>query len=156
MWLRRAFYYVQFWAIPVLPLWLLIGRGVMMDGIGWGFLALLVACPLLSVAMIAVMGITMARKSVRRARMLSWLDASVLTAWYLSIVLAGLIASPIVAILVVVLMLVAFWSAVWQLVVETRQRVNTVLASFENVPTRMYQSPSPDDPNVIRIRRTLS
>ena len=156
MWLRRAFYFAQFWAIPVLPIWLLIGRGVMMDGIGWGFLALLVACPLLSVAMIAVMGITMARKSVRRSRMLSWLDVGVLTAWYLSIVFAGLIANAFVAVLVVVLMLVAFWSAVWQLVVETRLRMNTAFASFESMQARAYQSSPSDDPNVIRIRRTLS
>ena len=156
MWLRRAFYFAQFWAIPVLPVWLLIGRGVMMDGIGWGFLALLVACPLLSVAMIAVMGITMARKSVRRARMLSWLDVGALTAWYLSVVFAGLIANAFVAVLVVVLMLVAFWSAVWQLVVETRLRINTAFAGFQNMQARAYQATPPDDPNVIRIRRTLS
>jgi len=131
--LRRAFYYVQFWAIPVLPLWLLIGRGLMMDSVGWGFLALLVACPLLSLAMIAVMGITVARRSVRRARMLSWADASILTAWYLSIAIAGLIASPAVAILVVVLTLVAFWAAVWQLFAETKQRVNSAFASVETI-----------------------
>ena len=130
---RRGFYYAQFWAIPVLPLWLLIGRGLMMDDVGWGFLVLLIACPILSLAMIAVMGVTVARRSVRRARMLSWADASVLTAWYIAMAVAGVVANPLIAIVVVVLTLVAFWSAVWQLFVETRQRVNSAMINFDTI-----------------------
>ncbi len=136
--LRRGFYYAQFWAIPVLPLWLLIGRGLMMDDVGWGFLVLLIACPILSLAMIAVMGVTVARRSVRRARMLSWADASVLTAWYLSIATAGVVASSLVAVLVVVLTLVAFWSAVWQLFVETRQRVNSAMINLDTIRVTVH------------------
>src|SRR5690606_28300103 len=86
MWLRRAFYYAQYWAIPVLPLWLLIGRGITIDGPGWEFVVLLFAAPALSLALIVVMGITMARRSVRRARLVSWLDVGVLTGWYAVVV----------------------------------------------------------------------
>jgi hypothetical protein len=133
MWLRRAFYYAQFWAIPVLPLWLLIGRGLVANGVGWEFVVLLFACPVLALAMIIVMGLVMARKTVRRARMLSWADLGVLGAWYLAIIVAGFVANPVTAVLVVVLTVAAFWVAVWQLFVETRRRVNTVFASFDAV-----------------------
>jgi hypothetical protein len=133
MWVRRAFYYAQFWAIPVLPLWLLIGRGLVANGVGWEFVVLLFACPVLALAMIIVMGLVMARKTVRRARMLSWADLGVLGAWYLAIIVAGFVANPVTAVLVVVLTVAAFWVAVWQLFVETRRRVNTVFASFDAV-----------------------
>ena len=92
MWLRRAFYYAQFWMIPVLPLWLLIGRGLSIDGNGWELVVLLFAAPLLSLALIVVMGLTMARKAVRRARMLSWMDVGILGSWYASIIVAGIIS----------------------------------------------------------------
>lgn len=133
MWLRRAFYYGQFWAIPVLPLWLLIGRGLVVNGIGWEFVLLLFACPVLVLAMIIVMGLTVARKTVRRARLLSWFDIGMLSAWYLAIIAAGFFANPVTAILVVVLAVVAFWLAVWQLFTETRHRVNTTFAGFDAV-----------------------
>ena len=133
MWLRRAFYYAQFWAIPVLPLWLLVGRGLVLNGAGWEFVVLLFACPVLAFAMIIVMGITVARKAVRRARLLSWTDVAVLGAWYLAIISAGLVANPVMAVLVVVITVTAFWIAVWQLFVETRHRVNTAFAGIDAV-----------------------
>lgn len=134
MWLRRAFFYAQFWAIPVLPLWLLIARGVAIDGAGWEFVVLLFATPLLSVALIVVMGLTMARKAVRRARMLSWVDVGVLGAWYLSVIFAGLYSAPALAVLAIALMIVSFWSAVWQWVIETRQRITLAFASYDAIP----------------------
>ncbi len=129
MWLRRAFYYAQYWAIPVLPLWVLIARGVAIDG-GWELVVLLFAAPALSFALIVMMGLTMARRSVRRARLVSWFDVGILAAWYAVIVVAGLFSNPLVAVLAIALTIVAFWSAVWQLFVETRRRVNTAIASF--------------------------
>ena len=129
MWLRRAFYYAQYWAIPVLPLWVLIARGVAVGG-GWELVVLLFAAPALSLALIVMMGLTMARRSVRRARLVSWFDVGVLGAWYAVIVVAGLFSNPLVAVLAIALTIVAFWSSVWQLFVETRRRVNTAIASF--------------------------
>ncbi|MBX3092323.1 MAG: MFS transporter [Cryobacterium sp.] len=134
MWLRRGFYYAQFWAIPVLPLWLLIGRGIAIDGSGWELVFLLFAAPALSLALIVVMALTVARKSVRRSRVLSWVDVGILTVWYASIVVAGVFSSPLAAVAVVVFTLVAFWGVVWQLVVETRQRINLAFASYGAVP----------------------
>ncbi len=133
MWLRRAFYYAQYWAIPVLPLWLLIGRGITIDGPGWEFVVLLFAAPALSLALIVIMGLTMARRSVRRARMVSWLDAGILACWYAVIVVSGLYSNPLVAVLAVVATLAAFWSAVWQLYVETRHRVTLAFAGYDSV-----------------------
>ncbi|MEO6942927.1 MAG: MFS transporter [Terrimesophilobacter sp.] len=134
MWLRRGFYYAQFWAIPVLPLWLLIGRGITINGSGWEFVVLLFAAPLLSLTLIIVMGLTVARKAVRRAHLLSWIDVGVLTAWYVSVVVAGLTSHPLVAVAAVSLTLVAFWSAVWQWIAETRQRVSLAFASYSSIP----------------------
>lgn len=134
MWLRRAFYYAQFWMIPVLPLWLLIGRGLAIDGNGWELVVLLFAAPLLSLALIIVMGVTMARKAVRRARMLSWIDVGILGFWYAAIIVAGIVSHPMLAVLAISLTLVAFWSSVWQWVVETRQRVSLAFATYDATP----------------------
>lgn len=138
MWLRRAFYFAQFWMIPVLPLWLLIGRGLSISGSGWELVVLLFAAPLLSLALIVVMGLTMARKAVRRARMLSWIDVGVLGSWYASVVVAGMISHPLLAVLAIGLTLVAFWSAVWQWIVETRQRVTLAFASYDAIPVNAH------------------
>jgi hypothetical protein len=134
MWLRKVFYYVQFWAIPVLPLWLLIARGITIDGSGWELIFLLFTAPALSLALIVVMGLTVARKSVRRSQLLSWLDVGILAAWYASIIFLGLMSNPLVAVSAIVLTLVAFWSTVWQLVVEARQRISLAFASYEAIP----------------------
>lgn len=133
MWLRRAFYYAQFWAIPVLPLWLLIGRGITIDGPGWELVILLFAAPLLSLALIVVMALTMARRSVRRARLVSWLDAGILAGWYATLIVAGLFSNPLVAVLAIALTLVAFWSSVWQLFVETRHRITLAFAGYDAI-----------------------
>lgn len=134
MWLRRVFYFAQFWTIPVLPLWVLIARGVSLDGSGWALLALLIATPVLSILLIVVMALTMARKTVRRARMVSWPDVGIYAAWYASVVVAGLVANPFVAVLALALTLLAFWSAVWQLIVETRNRLALTFAVYSAVP----------------------
>jgi hypothetical protein len=146
MWLRRAFYYAQFGAIPILPLWLLIGRGLVVEGTGWEFVLLLVVCPILVVAMAIVVGITVARKSVRRTRRLSWLDVGVLGAWYLAIIAAGTIAHTGMAVLVVVLSVAAFWSALWQLYTETRRRVESALAAFPAIPVGEYRASAAPGP----------
>jgi hypothetical protein len=148
-----VFYYAQFWAIPVLPLWLLVGRGIAIDGSGWALVVLLFAAPLLSLALIVIMGLTMARRSVRRSRLVSRLDLGILAAWYAVLVVAGLISNPLLAVLAVLLTLVAFWSSIWQLFVETRQRLNTALAGFASVATGEYHASSAaaDGVRVIRV-----
>lgn len=142
MWTRRAFFVIQFGAAIVLPLWLLIGRGLIVDGPGWEFVLLLFVCPILALGMLAVAGLTTARKSVRSMRAVSWLDVGILSAWYASIVGAGLVAHTAVAVVVVLVSVGSFWAALWQLFSETRNRVRTVMASFDRtaVPAGEYEA----------------
>lgn len=156
MWLRRAFYYAQFGAFIVLPLALLIGRGLVLAGSGWDLALLLLVSPILGVFMLVVAGFTAARKVVRRDRALSWLDVGLHSAWYLSIVAASIFAHPAIAAIVLVLSVAAFWSALWQLFAETRSRVRSALAGLDHtvVPASQYHGQSPDAPGagtIIRI-----
>lgn len=156
MWLRRAFYYALFGAFVVLPVCLMIGRGLVLADNGWDFALLLLVSPILGVCMLVVAGFTMARKSVRRDRALSWLDVGVHFAWYLSIIAASVFAHPAVAAVVIVLTVAAFWLALWQLFTETRQRVKSALASldYSAVPVSQYRQGTPDAPGagtVIRL-----
>ncbi|MHA6694202.1 MFS transporter [Homoserinimonas sp. A520] len=156
MWLRRAFYYAMFGAFVVLPVFLLIGRGLVLAESGWDFALLLLISPILGVVMLVVAGFTVARKSVRRDRALSWLDVGLHFAWYLSIIAAGVFAHPAVAAIVIMLSVAAFWSALWQLFTETRRRVKSALASLDYtaVPASQYRQANPDAPGagtVIRL-----
>ena len=121
--LRRALYYWQFIGALLLPVWVLIGRGIIAADVGWDFVLYLVLCPILFVAMIAVAGLTVARKGVRDARAVSWQDAAVIGVWHASIITYGFLAISGLAAVVVVVGIVAFWSAAWQLLRETRARV---------------------------------
>jgi hypothetical protein len=156
MWLRRAFYYAQFGAFVVLPVFLLIGRGLVLADNGWDFALLLLVSPILGLFMLVVAGFTLARKSVRQDRALSWLDVGVHFTWYLSIIAASSFAHPAVAAVVIVLSVAALWLALWQLFTETRRRVKSALASLDYaaVPAAQYRQPTPDAPGagtVIRL-----
>lgn len=156
MLLRRGFYYAQFGAFVVLPVFLLIGRGLVLAESGWDFALLLLISPILGVVMLVVAGFTVARKSVRRDRALSWLDVGLHSAWYLSIIAAGVFAHPAIAAIVIILSVAAFWSALWQLFTETRRRVKSALASLDYtaVPASQYRQAPSDAPGtgtVIRL-----
>jgi len=158
MLLRRAFYYALFGAFIVLPVALLIGRGLVLAGSGWDFALLLLISPILGLIMLVVTGFTVGRKSVRSMRAVSWLDVGVHAAWYLSIIAASVFAHPAVAAVVVIISVAAFWLSLWQLVTETRRRVKDAWAGLERTvaPASEYQRgrPSPDAPGagtVIRI-----
>jgi hypothetical protein len=143
MYLRRALFYWQFIAAIVLPSWVLIGRGIILDGVGWDLLLYLVLCPILFVVMLAVAGLTAARKSVRDARAVSWTDAAVIGAWHIAIIAYGFATSSVLSIVIVVIALVAFWNAVWQLFAETRQRVQAAL-SLDPIDVGTYRAQTPE------------
>lgn len=128
---RRILYLAQFVAAVLLPTWVLVSRGLLDDGIGWQLVVYVIVCPFLSIAMLAVSGLISARASVRATRSVSWLDAGLLTAWYLAIFSYGLWAWTILAVLVVVLTVALFWASVWQLFTETRARFRGLVAGFE-------------------------
>ncbi|WP_343924310.1 MFS transporter [Rhodoglobus aureus] len=139
MMIRRAFYYWQFIAVIVLPLWVLVGRGIFGSSVGWDFVLFLLLCPILAFALLAIAGLTTARKSVRSQRSVSWIDAGVLAAWHAVIIAYGFVDAPLLAALIVVVGVAGFWIALWQLVTETRNRFNTLVEGFERDAQRPSQ-----------------
>jgi hypothetical protein len=149
MYVRRALFYWQFIAVVVLPLWVLIARGIFGSSVGWDFVFFLVVCPILAIAMGAVSGLTYARKSVRSSRTISWLDVGILAVWHAAIIAYGFVDSPLLATVIVLGAIVGFWAAVWQLFTETSRRVRGVIAGFEHTATSGASQPNPESPRVI-------
>jgi hypothetical protein len=137
MLLRRAFYYWQFIAALVLPIWLFVGWGFS-SGSGWSFVGLLVLAPVLFVFMLVVSVVVYMRSSVRRNNAVSWWDVAFIGAWHAAIVAFGLFteASSAIAVLGVLLALGSFWVAVWQLVSETRATAKAAFREFEQMAAR--------------------
>lgn len=131
MYVRRALFYWQFIAAIVLPAWILIARGIFGTSEGWDFVFYIVVCPILAAAMLAVAGVTSARKSVRATRAVSWPDVAALAAWHAAIIAYGFVDSSLLAALIVIIGIGFFWFAMWQLFTETRRRVRGVIAGFE-------------------------
>jgi hypothetical protein len=125
---RRAFFYWQIIASFLLPSWVLVGRGIIDDGVGWDFVLYLVLCPILCVVMLAVAGLTVARKRVRTERAVSWQDVAVLGVWHAAIIAYGFVSSSVLVVVIVLIAAAAFWSAVWQLFAETRTRVQNAFS----------------------------
>ncbi len=162
MWYRRAVFFAMLGSVVVLPVWLLVSRGIIFTDTGWDFLGYLILAPILAVALAVVAGLVWARKSVRSTRAVSNLDAALLTAWYLSIAMYGASGDegPASAIAVVGVLLAgaSFWAAAWQLVRETRTRFRNIVTTFEQqaMPRNGQSGPGPSGPGagsgpVIRI-----
>lgn len=156
---RKALYWWLFPSAVVLPVWVLIGWAAFNQGSGWSFLGLLVLCPILFVALIAVGGIMMARKSVRDARAVSWLDTGLLAGSSASIIAFGFFpagATGWLAVLGVLFFLAIFWLGLWELVSEARARVQVSYAAYQRVanpqqPDRPQSARVEDDADVIII-----
>ncbi len=149
MLVRRGFYLAQFGAIIVLPLWLLIGRGLVFSNSGWAFVMLLIVAPMLFVYMGLILGLTLARKSVRATKAVSWIDVLLFTVWWLLLIAAGFVKNDAIAVFAVFVSVGAFWLQLWQLIRETRDRFNAATARLtDSYPV----TPNPDDPpRIIRI-----
>ena len=118
---RRVVYRLIFPLAVVLPVWVLIGRGIIADGVGWQFVAYLFIAPVLFIALIATGGLLVARSEVRAERAVSWPDVAVLSALWLALIGVGLFAYPWLAVCVVLLVLGLFWLAIWELIASTRR-----------------------------------
>jgi hypothetical protein len=156
MWYRRGVFYAMLGAFIVLPVWLLISRGLIFTDTGWDFVGYLLLAPILGVALGAVAALIWARSSVRAARAVSPLDAGLLTAWYLSIIVYGAAGdetlAAAVAVIGVLLAVGAFWAAVWQLIRETRRGIQNMVSTFERQAMGPgYTGPGGSDGPVIRI-----
>lgn len=132
--IRKAFYW---WLLPsavVLPVWLLIGWAAFHEGSGWSFLGLLMLCPALFLALLAIGGILIARRSVREAKAVSWYDVGLLACWHVSVIAFGFFpagATAWLAVAGVLFFLAAFWVGLWELVTEMRLRVSQTYAAYE-------------------------
>lgn len=146
MLVRRAFFYWQFAAAVVLPAWILLGWTL------WGrageFVGLAIATPFLVLALLAVAGLTYARKSARTDRAASWLDVGVAGAWHAAVIAAGFFgpATPAFAAFSLALGIAAFWSVAWQLVTETRKRVRRVFDTIQRGAIPYGSAPSKQTP----------
>lgn len=143
--IRRIARYWMFVAVVVLPAWVLIGRGILGSSMGWDLLLYIFLCPILGLALLAVAGLTVARKAVREQRAVSWTDLAVIAVWHGAIIAYGFWDSTPLAVLVVAGAIAAFWIAAWQLFSETRSRVKGVIAGFEEAARMPQQPRSPHD-----------
>lgn len=155
---RRLFVPTLFGAAIVLPLWLILARSFILGVDDWQIPLVTLSAVALGAFMALVAGVTWFRKSVRDGGGPSTWDLGLLSAWYLSIILAGVVEHGAISIPVILLGLAAFWSAVWQLFAETKRRVQSAIDTFEvTVPSAQeYRRahPRPDAPlagQVIRI-----
>jgi hypothetical protein len=123
MLVRRVVYRLLFPLAVVMPIWVLISHGIIADGLGWQFVAYLFISPVLFVALMVISAIIIATSGVRAAKAVSWPDAAVLIALWLTLLASGLWAYPALGIAAVLLVLGAFWLAVWEFVRETRRRL---------------------------------
>ncbi len=145
--IRKAFYWWLFPSAIVLPAWLLVGWAAFNQGSGWSFLGLLLLCPILFVAMLVVGGIVMARRSVRSTRAVSWYDVGLFAAWHLSIIAFGFFVPGLTgwfAVLGILLFVAIFWVVVWELLRETRTRVQATFDAYQRA-AQPRQVPQPEE-----------
>ncbi len=147
--LRRAFFWWLFPSAVILPAWLLIGWAAFGGG-GWAFLGLLIACPILFIAMLAIGGIIRARGSVREQRAVSWTDVGLLAAWHIAIIAFGFYIPGVsgwIAVLGILVGLATFWVSLWELLTETRVRVQMTFDAYERA-AQQQQFGRPDPGSV--------
>jgi hypothetical protein len=130
--LRRALYRWQFAAVVVLPAWLLVGWAAFGSG-GWELLLVMISAGALGIALLAALGLVLARRSVRTARAVSPGDAVAMGVLALAVVGAGTysVVSTWCAVVAVLAAAALVGLAIRQLLAETRQRMQDVLAVIE-------------------------
>ncbi|QDZ14090.1 MFS transporter permease [Humibacter ginsenosidimutans] len=162
MMLRRALLRWQLIAIPVLPLWLLIGWGIFGAGAA-GFFLLFLGAGVLFVFLGVLAGLTRLRPGVREERAVGWWDAVATVAFHLAVIGLGCFGPTGVAfgVATVLFGLATFWLTVWELLGEWRQRMSGAAAQASVRPDTApgqrqahgYRPP-PDDGDVIIVHET--
>lgn len=127
MLLRRSLYYAQFALAIVAPASVLVMRVIAADGVGSSLLVYLILAPITTVALAAITGLIVARKSVRQSKAVSWIDVAVLVSIWVSLFFYGLFALPLLAVLVIMLIIAGFWTVAYEFFVETKSRVKSAL-----------------------------
>ncbi|AWB86738.1 hypothetical protein C3E77_08970 [Mycetocola zhujimingii] len=123
-------------ASVALPIWPLIGWGIFGGG-GWEFVGLVIAMPILFLALAAVSLLIYARPTVRREKAVNWWDVLVLTLWHVFIIGFGLFGenTTTFAVLGVLAGIAAFWYSVWAFFKDAAKRARETLAEFEQMAT---------------------
>ncbi|PZQ92019.1 MAG: MFS transporter [Leifsonia xyli] len=149
MLIRRVVYRLLFPLAVLLPVWVLIGRGIVIDGIGWSFVGYLIVCPVLFLMLLAIGGFIVWRPGVRQERAVSRWDAAVLLALWTVLIAAGFVAHPAIVAAAIVLVLGAFWFALWELVTEGRRRFRAAMddvdATLNGARASVPRQPAPVD-----------
>ncbi|MGO2659517.1 hypothetical protein [Mycetocola reblochoni] len=146
MTLRRALYRWMWIACLALPAWTLLGWTLFSRG-GWALAGVLLALPLLFIALSGVAGVTALRPGVRGERALESRDAVILLLWHASIVVFGTFQFDAgwTVTAMVLLGLVAFWNALWRLIVALRRKAAEFTAEYQQMRTPpSVTKPEPD------------
>ena len=85
----RGFFWAMIGAIVVLPAWIMFGRALAGAPLGDALLLQAFLGPGLAILIGGVVGITIARKEVRRPRAVTWRDVRLIGPWLLVIALLG-------------------------------------------------------------------
>jgi len=145
---RRVVYRLLFPAVVVLPLWLFIGRGIIV-GDALAAAGFLVIAPVLFLVLAVIAGLIAWRPGVRGERAVSTADAVVLPVLWALLIAAALVTHPALAAVTVVVVLATFWFAVWQLITESRRRIRAVMddveATLGGARASVPQRPQPTD-----------
>ncbi|QIS41815.1 hypothetical protein GW571_06520 [Clavibacter capsici] len=154
--LRRALYRWQFAAVVVLPAWLLVGWAAFGSG-GWELLLVMISAGALGIALIAALGLVLARRSVRTRRAVSPTDAVAMGVLALAVIGAGTYSaiSTWCAVVAVLAAAALVGLAVRQLLAETRQRMQEVISVIERDaqprPPEWKAAEGPDAGRTIRL-----
>jgi hypothetical protein len=89
-WPLRAFFWTMVASIIALPAWIMFGRGLAGAPLGDALLLQAFLGPGLALLIGLVVGLTVARKEVRRPRAVTWRDVRLIGPWLLVIALMGL------------------------------------------------------------------
>jgi hypothetical protein len=85
----RAFFWAMIASIVVLPVWIMFGRALAGAPLGEALLLQAFLGPGLAILIGAVVGMTLARKEVRRSRAVRWRDVRLIGPWLVVIALLG-------------------------------------------------------------------
>jgi hypothetical protein len=153
MMLRRVLLKWQLIAIPVLPLWLLVGWGVFGAGAA-GFFLLFLGTAVLFVFLAVLAGLARLRPTVRTEHALGRWDAAATVAFHLAVIGLGFFGVTGVAfgVATVLLGLATFWLMLWELLGDWRTRMSAAAAQASVRPDAAprYRRP-PDDGDVIIV-----